>query len=135
MPMFAIKPLAMVEALDCGSLVNLATTVSPIGHARARDTILRANIEYDDGSTFGIDVQYGELEVLPLKLGQQAVLELRPTRNFDVGLGGRGKGGKQRVNGGLVGIIIDARGRPLRLLGDAEQRQQEVRRWLWDIGG
>ena len=131
----AIKPLAMVEALDCGSLVNLATTVSPIGHARARDTILRANIEYDDGSTFGIDVQYGELEVLPLKLGQQAVLELRPTRNFDVGFGGRGKGGKQQVNGGLVGIIIDARGRPLRLLGDAEQRQQEVRRWLWDIGG
>ena len=131
----AIKPLAMVEALDNGSLLNLATTVSPVGHARAGDSILQASVEYDDGSAFSIDVHYGELEVLPLKLGQQAVLELRPRRNFDVGLGGPGKGGKQRVNGGLVGIIIDARGRPLRLSDDADDRQQNVRRWLWDIGG
>jgi hypothetical protein len=67
--------------------------------------------------------------------GQQAVLELRPLRHFDVGLGGPGKGGKRRVSGGLAGLIIDARGRPLRLASHAKQRQSQNQQWLWDVGG
>jgi hypothetical protein len=131
----AIKPLAAVEALDSGGFVNLATVVTPVGHARHGDTILKVGVTYDDGSTFGVEVHYGDLEVLPLLPGQQAVLELRPLRHFDVGLGGPGKAGKQRVSGGLVGLIIDARGRPLRLPRDPKQRQLQMRQWLWDMGG
>ena len=133
----AVKPLAAVEALDSGGFVNLATVVSPVGRARPGDTILRVKITYDDGSGFSVEVQYGNIEVLPLLPGQQAVLELRPTgrHRFDVGLGGPGKGGKRRVNGGIAGLIIDARGRPLRLASDPEERQVQTRQWLWDVGG
>ncbi|MBL7062882.1 MAG: glutamate mutase L [Anaerolineae bacterium] len=131
----AIKPLAAVEALDSGGFVNLATVVTPVGHARDGDTILKIGVTYDDGSTLSVEVRYGDLEVLPLLPGQQAVLELRPLRRFDVGLGGPGKAGKRRVSGGLVGLIIDARGRPLRLPRDPEQRQLQMRQWLWDVGG
>jgi hypothetical protein len=45
------------------------------------------------------------------------------------------RGGKRRVSGGLVGLIIDARGRPLRLASDPEQRQVQMQQWLWDVGG
>jgi hypothetical protein len=131
----AVKPLAAVEALDSGGFVNLATVVSPVGHAHRGDTILRVQVTYDDGSAFSVEVHYGDLEVLPLLPGQQAVLELRPLRNFDVGLGGPRKGGKRRVSGGLVGLIIDARGRPLRLPSEPEQQQAQAQQWLWDIGG
>ncbi|MFL7795035.1 MAG: glutamate mutase L [Anaerolineae bacterium] len=133
----AVKPLAAVEALDSGGFVNLATVVSPVGRARPGDTILRVKMTYDDGSGFSVEVQYGNIEVLPLLPGQQAVLELRPTgrHRFDVGLGGPGKGGKRRVNGGLAGLIIDARGRPLRLASEPEERQVQTRQWLWDVGG
>ena len=131
----AVKPLAAVEALDSGSFVNLATVVAPVGHARLGDTILKVQVAYDDGSKFSVEVRYGDLEILPLMPGQQAVLELRPLRHFDVGLGGPGKGGKRRVSGGLAGLIIDARGRPLRLPSDPKQRQAQMRQWLWDAGG
>ena len=131
----AIKPLAAVEALDSGALVNLATVVTPVGHARHGDIILKMKVTYDDGSTFSVEVRYGDLEVLPLLPGQQAVLELRPLRHFDVGLGGPGKAGKRRVSGGLAGLIIDARGRPLRLSRRPEQRQHQMQQWLWDVGG
>ncbi|MCK4314534.1 MAG: hypothetical protein KAX24_02070, partial [Anaerolineae bacterium] len=127
--------LAAVEALDSGSFVNLATVVAPVGHARHGDTILKVQVAYDDGSKFSVEVRYGDLEILPLMPGQQAVLELRPLRHFDVGLGGPGKGGKRRVSGGLAGLIIDARGRPLRLPSDPKQRQAQMRQWLWDAGG
>jgi uncharacterized protein (TIGR01319 family) len=130
----AIKPLATVETMDSGGFVNLATVVSPVGRARPGDTILRVKLTYDDGSAFSVEVQYGNIEVLPVLLGQQADLELRPARRFDVGLG-PGKGGKRRINGGLAGLIIDARGRPLRLANEPEDRHVQTRQWLWDVGG
>jgi hypothetical protein len=131
----AIKPLAAVEALDNEALVNLATVVTPVGHARRGDLILRVKVTYDDGSNFNVEVRYGDLEVLPLPPGREAVLELRPLRRFDVGLGGPGKSGKRRVSGGLAGLIIDARGRPLRFAHKPELRQEQMRQWLWDVGG
>jgi uncharacterized protein (TIGR01319 family) len=131
----AVMPLAAVEALDSGGLVNLATVVTPVGYAHPGDLVLRMKVTYDDGGTLSVEVKYGDLEVLPLLPGQQAVLELHPLRHFDVGLGGPGKAGKQRVSGGLVGLIVDARGRPLRLPKDPKQRQLRMRQWLWDVGG
>jgi hypothetical protein len=130
-----VKPLAAVETLDSGALVNLATVVTPVGRANRGDLVLRMKVTYEDGSSFDVEVHYGDLEVLPLPPGQQAELELRPLRRFDVGLGGPGKSGKRRVNGGLVGLIVDARGRPLRLPRNNERRQAQMRQWLWDVGG
>jgi hypothetical protein len=132
----AIKPLAVVETLDNRGLVNLATVVTPVaGRARRGDTILKVRVMYDDDRTLNMEVHYGDIEMLPLLPGRQAVLELQPLRRFDVGLGGPGKGGKRRVNGGLAGLIIDARGRPLRLSSNPEQRQEQVLRWQRDVGG
>jgi hypothetical protein len=132
----AVKPLAAVEALDAGGFTNLATVVTPVGgEANPGDTILQVGVSYDDGNELGVEVHYGELEVLPLPLDQEAVLELHPRRGFDVGLGGRGKGGKRRVSGGLAGLIIDARGRPLSLPSEPERRCERMQQWLYDVGG
>lgn len=131
-----IKPLAAVEALDAGGFTNLATVVAPVGgEANPGDTILSLTVSYADGRELEADVSYGNLEVLPLPLGQEAVLELRPRLRFDVGLGGRGKAGKLRVSGGSAGLIIDARGRPLSLPDSPERRQELMRQWLYDVGG
>jgi len=59
---------------------------------------------------------------------------VRPERGFDVGFGLRGKGGRLRVAGGAVGLIIDARGRPLRLPDDPAQRQERIQMWHWEVG-
>ena len=131
----AFEPLAAVEALDSGALVNLATVVAPVGRARSGEIVLKVEVTYDEGGTFSVEVAYGDLEVLPLPPGKQAVLELHPLHHFDAGLGGPGKAGKRRVSGGLAGLIIDARGRPLRLSSKAKQRQLQAQQWLWDVGG
>jgi uncharacterized protein (TIGR01319 family) len=130
-----IKPLAAVEALDSGALVNLATVVTPVGRARHGDLVLKVHVKYEDGGAFSVEVHYGDLEVLPLPPGQQAELEMQPLHHFDVGLGGPGKSGKRRVSGGLAGLIIDARGRPLPLPSDPEKCRASMRQWLWDVGG
>jgi len=130
-----LNPLATVETLDGGGIVNLATVVAPVGRAREGEIILRVRIRYERGGTLELEVPSGSLEVLPLPSGEEAILELRPRGGIDVGLGRPGKGGRRRVRGGLVGLIIDARGRPLRLPSDPEECRARVQQWLWDVGG
>lgn len=130
-----IKPLAATSALESGTLVSLGTVISPVGKARPGDAILRMKIGYEDGSELDVEARYGEIEIWPLLPGQTAKLELRPQRRFDVGLGGPGRGGKVEAVGGLVGLVVDARGRPLEIPDDMERRRKRLRRWLWDVGG
>lgn len=129
------NPLATVETLDHGGVVNLATVIAPVGVARKGDIVLRVRVNYEEGGSLDVEVPYGSLELLPLPLGEEAVLELEPRRRFDVGLGGPGKGGKQRVRGGILGLIVDARGRPLQLPDNPEEQQAQNQQWLWDVGG
>jgi hypothetical protein len=131
----AVKPLAAVEALDAGGFTNLATVVTPVGETEPGVTALEVKVSYANGSALEMEVNYGDLEVLPLPIDQEAVMELRPRGRFDVGLGGQGKGGKRRVSGGLAGLIIDARGRPIPFPGSPGQRQERMQQWLWDVGG
>ncbi len=130
-----LKPLAAVETVDNGGLVNLATVIAPVGTASKGEIILRIRVRYEKGGYLDVEVPYGSLEVLPLSVGEEAVLELRPRGRIDVGLGGPGRGGKRRVRGGLVGLIVDARGRPLQLPTDPYARMAQVQQWLWDVGG
>lgn len=128
-------PLTTVQALASGGLAMLGTVVAPVilGRPRADETLLDVRIKYATGGDLGVQVTPGSLEVLPLPLGHKAVLELRPRSGIDVGRG-RGKGGSIEVQGGLVGLIIDARGRPLGLPSDPGKRRERVQRWLWDMG-
>jgi hypothetical protein len=129
-----VKPLAAASALDAGTLISLGTVISPVGKARLGETLLRMHIAYDNGGELDVDAHYGEIEVWPLIPGQKATIELHPNRRIDVGFG-LGHAGKVKASGGLVGLIVDARGRPLQLPQDADARRRILNRWLWDVGG
>jgi hypothetical protein len=91
-------------------------------------------LEREGGETTEGIVRFGQLSVLPLRQGEFGKLTLRPERGFDVGLGGPGRAGAVRVSGGAVGVIIDARGRPLDLTRESGRWRDLVQKWLWDIG-
>ncbi len=129
-----VNPLAAAQVMERDALLNLGTVVAPLGTAREGEIALTFKIEYEDGRSLEVEVPYGSLEVIPLPTGQTADLELRPTRRFDVGLGIRGQAGMTKVEGGIIGIIIDARGRPLPIAPDLEEQRERMQRWLWDVG-
>ncbi len=110
--------------------------VVPMGRMRPGEVVLGVKMTYDSGGEIEVEVAGGTLEILSVPAGQSATLELHPRRGVDIGRG-PGRGGKPyRVQGGAVGLIIDARGRPLvnALPVDAEDRLQRVQQWLWDVG-
>lgn len=132
----AINPSLSVQVLDSGTFTNLGTVISPVSSARPGTPILRVQMTMQDSTEeIKLDVKQGSLEVLPLASGQAASLYLKPFQRADIGMGpGRG-GSLKRVVGGALGVIIDARGRPLQLQSDPERRQELLRKWAWTLGG
>lgn len=127
-------PLATVQILEGGALIDLGWVVAASGRAEAGQPAVQVTVESERESRLEIVVESGELEVLPLAPGEEAELTLEPSRHFDIGFGpGRGK--KVTVYGGAVGLVIDARGRPLQLPAEDTIRHNLLQQWYWDMGG
>ena len=80
-------------------------------------------------------MKQGAVGLQLLTVGQATRLELQPVQRFDVGMGGAGRSGKLGVHGGALGVVIDARGRPLNLPDQPARRYELFKKWLWALGG
>jgi hypothetical protein len=128
-----VNPLAVVQVLDSPAFPRLGTAICPVGKSHMGDPVLRYRMRSEDGRQIRGDVRFGMIEVVPLPLGQKAQLTVQLHRRFDLGLGGYGQGGTIAVEGGLAGLIIDARGRPLVFESDRAKNRKLQEDWLSQI--
>lgn len=126
--------LLPVQVIESGAFHNLGWAVSVVSNVSYGTPILRARLYYADRNEARLDVKYGSLEALPLPLGQTAQLSLQPLHRADIGFG-PGRAQTITVEGGALGVVIDARGRPLHLPSDAVRRRELFKKWLWTLGG
>jgi hypothetical protein len=70
-------------------------------------------------------IAVGDLLLVPLATNQEAVIELTPAKGFDFGAG-NGKKVTRRIRGGVVGVVLDARGRPITIAQDEGARVQQL---------
>lgn len=130
----AVEPLAMVQTIRNGGLTFLGTAIVPVGHARAGETALAIKSK-DKANPMQINVAWGSLEVIPAQACRSGVeLELRPARGLDIG-SGAGQETTLVYTGGTVGLVIDARGRPLEIARSPQSRIEQMGRWLWTMTG
>jgi hypothetical protein len=123
-----------VQVIDSGAFTGLGTVVSVVASANYGQAVLRAKLTYSDGTDARMDVKFGGLEVLPLPSGQSARLSLQPLNRANAGLG-PGKSGGITVTGGAMGVVIDARGRPLQFPSDTVRRREIIKKWYYTVGG
>lgn len=126
--------LLPVQVLESGAFQNLGTVVSVTSTAAYGTPILRARLLFPDNNEARVEVKYGGFEALPLGLGQTAKLSLQPLHRAEVGAG-PGRSQTIMVNGGALGVVIDARGRPFELTNDPVRRRELMKKWLWTLGG
>ncbi len=131
-----VDPIAAVQATENDAVLQrLGTVVSAFGHAEDGEPALRLQLDYLDGRKKTLEVAYGSLEVIPLTANEQAMLTLFPSRTIDVGLGpGEQARAGEAIEGGIIGLIIDARGRPLHLPDDPAYRRAKLAQWRQAIG-
>ncbi|MDH3943322.1 MAG: glutamate mutase L [Anaerolineae bacterium] len=124
-----INSLLSVQVLESNAFLNFGTVISPVGRGRTGIKVLRLKIVYSSGQENTIEVRNGEIVRVPLPIGAAAQVHLQPLNRFDVGMGGPGKSGRLNVVGGHFGLLVDARGRPVRLPKSINKRRQMFDRW------
>ena len=129
----SVQPVAAAQALARDGLLRLGTVIALSGRGTEGSLALKLKVQYDDGRTLTAEVPYGALEVVPLMAGRRAMVELRPAAEFDIGLASKGKAATTEVEGGALGIIIDARGRPLLLSEDEGARRAKIGNWMSEL--
>jgi len=67
--------------------------------------------------------------LIPLAEGQEAKAIITPAKRFDMG-NGPGKAVERTITGGVAGVLLDARGRPLSLPENDEQRKELLLKWF-----
>jgi hypothetical protein len=129
-----IHPMLVAQVHDSLAFLDLGTSISLIGRARAGDVACTIKLAEAGGAETQAEVTFGSLAVFPLAPGHSAKLSLRPRPGFNAGFG-LGRGRALTIKGGLLGLIIDARGRPITLPKPLEQRQELLKQWTWKMGG
>jgi len=124
---------AAVEVLDNDGLLELGTLVAPSGSLKAGTEALKVRMLVQGETRADVTVPAGTIRRLPLGVNERARLELYPARGLHLEVGRRGHGVVAEVRGGTLGVIIDTRGRPLRLPDEETERCQALEAWQREI--
>lgn len=124
-----VMPDAAKQVFERDCLVRLGSCVAPSGLGRAGQTCLRLTADWPGQGHVSEEIKFGEMALLPLGVGQKVKARLDPVRPFDLGAG-KGQAIEAELEGGVVGVIFDCRGRPLNLPTDETARVDALTRWL-----
>jgi uncharacterized protein (TIGR01319 family) len=125
------KAAADVFVRDC--MVYLGTCIAPVGKGKDGDPWLDCEITFPDGRTIEEHLRFGDLRVFPLASGSKARISARPAKQADLGAGA-GTPVTRDVQGGVVGLMLDGRGRPLTLPDEREARVAALTKWFSAVG-
>ncbi|MDY6916084.1 MAG: glutamate mutase L [Candidatus Cloacimonadota bacterium] len=128
-----ISEKAATEVFEKDCLIYLGTCVAPVGKSKPGKVALTAHIELPNGEVFEEEIKFGEIKLLPCGVGETAKATLKPGRGLDIGEG-KNQEIETELHGGVVGIILDTRGRqPFALPTDASERVSLLKKWMKEL--
>ena len=116
---------------DC--MVYLGTCIAPIGQGKDGERCADYEVALPDGRIEKGTLTFGDLKLFSLTRDQQATVTLQPSKQVDLGEG-PGQSFTRTVKGGVVGLMLDGRGRPLQLPTEQAARVALLTRWYQAVG-
>jgi uncharacterized protein (TIGR01319 family) len=129
---------AATEVFNKDCLIHLGSCVGPAGEGvKKGHEMMEYKIELPDGQTETGKIMYGQMKLIKLGFKDDgtpatARASLKPARHLNLGRG-RGNTVNTELSGGVVGIILDGRGRPFDLPEDAETRVAKLKEWMLEL--
>jgi len=137
-----VLPSIALQVLEKDCLVRLGTAICLTGAATAGSRAVTVSGRTSSGRQVEAGANWGDIKVVPLGPGERFEGHVSPMPGADAG---RGPGhAYELAAGGEVGLIIDARGRPIEDAGQSAARwavsmgtlsEDEVRRSAVSFGG
>ena len=125
------KAATDVFVRDC--MVYLGTCVAPIGQGKDGEVCADVEITWPDGKLTKEQLKFGELKLFPLEAEQKATIKVQPAKGVNMGAGA-GVAVTKDVHGGVVGLLLDGRGRPLKLPTEQQARVASLAKWFTAVG-
>lgn len=122
-----VHPKAAVEVFEKDCLIRLGTCIAPVGPQKAKKPALTYSIDLPDGTIKG-ELMPGELKLIPAPYTPMKAT-LIPGKGLDIGQG-KNNEWETKIYGGVVGILLDARGRrPFQISEDPKERVRQLLEW------
>ena len=123
-----VHPQASLEVFERDCLIYLGTCVAAQGTGKPSRPCFKFKVRSPALNESG-ELMVGDLRLLPLADGETATVSIEPERGFDCGAG-PGKPVERQARGGAVGLILDARGRPLNVPLDRKVGRPLMENWV-----
>ncbi|UCG62400.1 MAG: glutamate mutase L [Candidatus Zixiibacteriota bacterium] len=132
-----VQPKAATEVFEKDCLIHLGTCIAPSGTSKKPGPVLKYTLELPTGAVSGtlehLEMKRFDLGVQENGLPMTAKATFEPERGYDVG-GGKGNKVTKVIHGGVVGIILDGRGRPFDLSSLSEdERVTYLKKWMTEL--
>jgi len=126
-----VHPEAAIQIFDKDCVVRLGSCIAPRGTYEKDEgqKVATVVLTMPNGETITEDMTYGTMKKIPLNEGEFAQADIRPERAFDMG-DGPGHRVSRKIEGGVVGLILDARGRPISMPEDDTARRKRLGEWF-----
>jgi uncharacterized protein (TIGR01319 family) len=121
------KAATDVFVRDC--MIYLGTCIAPAGQGAAGERCLDYELVVAGGPSEKGTLNFGDLTLIPLAREQEARITIQPAKQLDLGQG-PGQSVTRPVQGGVVGLMLDGRGRPLQLPADQAARVAALTKWF-----
>jgi len=115
---------------DC--LVRMGTCLAPKGLAKDGQLIMEWEVTGSDGKKQAGQLRFGDILHVPLE-SPKARLVAKPVRGFDMGAGSGNKV-EADIEGGVVGLVLDGRGRPFSISKEPAKRRDNLNKWYKSMG-
>jgi len=128
-----VYPEAALEIFEKDCLVRLGTCVAFSGKLSEKDygkKVANMTITLPGGEVLEKEIEYGTIQRINLGEGETAQIEGNVSSPFSLTTKtSSGRRFSEKVEGGVVGLIIDARGRSVDLPQDEDARRKKLREW------
>ena len=122
-----IHSAAAVEVFEKDCLIRLGTCIAPVGKAKSDQVMLEYEFIFPDERVGGV-LMFGDLKLISAP-SEALQVRLTPGKGLDIGAG-ENEVLDTKVSGGVVGIILDGRGRqPFNLTENTENRVLQLKEW------
>ncbi|NQU67511.1 MAG: glutamate mutase L [Candidatus Marinimicrobia bacterium] len=119
---------AALEVFNRDCLVHLGTCLAPVGPQKTGKIVLDYEIDLGDGKTEKGSLMAGEMKLIPIEY-KPCKAKLIPGKNMDIGWG-KNESRDTVISGGVVGILLDGRGRrPFSLPENSTERIKKLLEW------
>ncbi|MCK4399803.1 glutamate mutase L, partial [Candidatus Bathyarchaeota archaeon] len=116
---------------DC--LVRLGTNIATAGTGKLGEHVMTVELEMPNGEEVKEELSLGDIKLVKLTELEEVKALITPAKDYDIGAG-PGKELEATVSGGVAGVMLDARGRPIYLPEEENQRKELLLKWFKAMG-